>query len=86
MKNIIVKVEDLQVGDEVIVKGYDLRYLKILREPKKKAKLSHYGGTYKRVKCLEMYDKVGGHSNANREIYYDFNWSGAWLVKRESEI
>ena len=34
--NRAIKIEDLQVGDEVIVRGVDLNYMEIVRLPKQK--------------------------------------------------
>ena len=31
-----IKMEDLEVGDEVIVRGVDLNYMQIVRKPKQK--------------------------------------------------
>jgi len=82
----ILKVDELQVGDEVLFSGADLRYFKILTPPAARTKptgwrQSNYG--YKSIKCLEMFDKMNGQASDNRIVYIDFNYKHAWLVKRE---
>lgn len=88
MEGTVVKTEDLQVGDEVIISGYDLRYLKILRPPQLRTKPTVWQTTavgYKTIKCLEMDSKLG-ISHPDREVYFDFNYKMAWLVKRDSHV
>ncbi len=81
----IIELKDLQKGDEILFSGYDLRYFKVLNIPQLRTKPTVWGNTngYKSVKCLEMYDKIKGHSSYNREVYMDFNGKNIWLVKRE---
>ena len=82
-ENKAIKVEDLQLGDEVIVTG--MRYFKILRTPTLRTKLTYWGsGGYKSVKCLDMYHSKFGKGQLDREVYYDFNHRDIWLVKREN--
>lgn len=78
-----IKVEDLQIGDEVIVTG--IRYFKILRKPTLRPKpTTAWGrGGYKSIKCLDMYFTKFG-KREDREVYYDFNYCDIWLVKREN--
>jgi hypothetical protein len=81
-QNRSIKVEHLQVGDEVIVTG--LRYFKILRAPTLRTKSTIYGNTgYKSVKCLDMQLSKFGIGE-DRQVYYNFNYSNIWLVKREN--
>jgi hypothetical protein len=82
-QNRSIKVEHLQVGDEVIVTG--LRYFKILRAPTLRTTPTRiYGCTgYKSVKCLDMQLSKFGIGE-DREVYYDFNYSNIWLLKREN--
>ena len=48
-KNMLIEVKDLRVGDEIIIPCHsDLRYLRILREPKLKRKSQ---SQYKAVYC-----------------------------------
>lgn len=76
-----IKVEHLQVGDEVIVTG--LRYFKILRTPTLRTKTTRWGADgYKSVKCLDMHLSKFGYGE-DRQVYYDFNYCNIWLVKRE---
>jgi len=82
-----VTIENLKKGDEVLVNGHNFRYLKLLREPKKRTKPNIYHGIngYKTIKCLEQYEPLGGSPKFNKEIYYDFNCGHIWLVKREED-
>tara|TARA_R110000868_G_scaffold230901_1_gene484176 strand:+ start:615 stop:875 length:261 start_codon:yes stop_codon:yes gene_type:complete len=82
-ENRAIKVEDLQIGDEVIVTG--IRYFKILRTPTlRKTPTTVYGrGGCKSIKCLDMYFSKFGKFK-DREVYYDFNYCDIWLVKREN--
>jgi hypothetical protein len=51
-ENRSVKVEELQLGDEVIVTG--LRYFKILRKPILRTTPNTWGSLgYKSIKCLD---------------------------------
>ena len=83
-ENRSILVEDLQVGDEVIITG--LRYLKILRNPVLRTKPTGWSTNphgYKSIKCLDMnLSKFG--VGQDREVYYDFNYCNIWLVKREN--
>jgi hypothetical protein len=85
-ENKSIKVEHLQVGDEVIVTG--LRYLKILRTPTLRTTPTRiYGCTgYKSVKCMDMQLSKFEECEEceDREVYYDFNYCNIWLVKREN--
>lgn len=82
-QNKLIKVEHLQIGDEVIVTG--LRYLKILRTPTLRTTPTRiYGCTgYKSVKCIDM-QLSKFEECEDREVYYDFNYCDIWLVKREN--
>ena len=81
-ENRSIKVEDLQIGDEVIVTG--IRYFKILRKPSLRVKKPIWGnGRYKSIKCLDMHLSKFGVGE-DREVYYDFNYCNIWLVKREN--
>jgi len=81
-ENRSIKVEDLQIGDEVIVTG--IRYFKILRTPTIRPKPTSWGtGGYKSIKCLDMHLSKFG-TGEDRQVYYDFNYCNIWLVKREN--
>jgi hypothetical protein len=82
-ENRAIKVEHLQIGDEVIVTG--IRYLKILKTPTLRTIPTRiYGCTgYKSVKCLDMHLSKFGIGE-DRQVYYDFNYCNIWLVKREN--
>jgi hypothetical protein len=80
-ENKAIRLEDLQIGDEVIVTG--IRYLKILKKPTIRLKPTRlYGSTgYKSIKCLDMHFSKF-KKGEDREVYYDFNYCDIWLVKR----
>jgi hypothetical protein len=81
-ENRAIKVEDLQIGDEVIVTG--IRYFKILRTPTIRPKPTSWGASgYKSIKCLDMHLSKFGIGE-DRQVYYDFNYCNIWLVKREN--
>jgi hypothetical protein len=77
-----ILVEDLQIGNEVIVTG--IRYFKILRNPTKRTTPNTWGSLgYKSIKCMDMHLSKFGVGQ-DREVYYDFNYCNIWLVKREN--
>jgi hypothetical protein len=84
-----IKIDELQVGDEVIVRGQDLNYMKIIRPPKEVTKTYTINGntnTYKQwnhSKCLRMNGSVfSNNSKWDKEVYFDFYYKSIWLVKR----
>ena len=86
MENQRIEVENLQIGDEVIVGGSgDINYFKILREPQKRTDTNLAGG-YKAIKVQVDYEPLGKDPKWNRIRYYDFNYRTIWLVKRKNEI
>lgn len=91
MENREIKIDELEVGDELLIgSGSNLKYVKILR-PLKLSKQPTYGRNphYSNVKCslkenANVWNKNGtltadGH---NKERYVDFNYRTIWLVKR----
>jgi hypothetical protein len=83
-ENKSIRLEDLQIGDEVIVTG--IRYFKILRNPTLRTKPTTWGANgYKSVKCLDM-QLSKFRKGKDREVYYDFNYCDIWLVKRGTEF
>jgi hypothetical protein len=84
----LLTVDQLQVGDEVLFSGHNLRYFKILTPPVARTKPIVWHGVYgyKSIKCLEMADKTGGDPKDNRIVYIDFSYKGAWLVEREHTL
>ena len=94
----LIHVEDLKKGDEVLVTSNGrFRYLKLLRD----MKINPKTGKYSVVKCSTRMDLVE-HSwrNRNGNVIYDevytatadehnheisvnFRWKNIWLVKRE---
>ena len=87
-----VKMIDLQVGDEVIVRGIDLNYMIINRLPKKIQKLYTYTpinstgavsntyDTWTKSKCTRDHT-VWGYKEV-KDVYFDFAGKDIWLVKR----
>lgn len=91
-ENRAIELKNLQIGDEVIISGTDLRYFTILRNPQIRTKKSLYYNTrgavmYKAIKVEETYRKFLTYSKniSNRTIYYDFNYNNIWLVKRKDD-
>jgi hypothetical protein len=86
--NNLIEIKDLQIGDEVIVRGIDLNYMKMLRLPKPKTHNSH-GYTYDywgSAKCKRMNnEKLNCDRSEDSEVYFDFSYKKAWLVKRSNE-
>lgn len=83
MENQIIKVDHLQVGDEVIYGcSSSLRRIKITR-PLVLAKNRNWGGNYSsaKVDILNVYDL--NDQTIVRTMYQDLNYRDLWLVKRE---
>jgi len=86
-ENKLIKVEDLRVGDEVIVgSAGTLAYYRILRNPQIRTKtLTWNRGTYKAIKVKMLYEPIGLSSKYDKEKYFDFNYTPIWLVKKRDE-
>ena len=93
----LIKVSELEVGDEIIISSYsNLKYLKVLKLPK--LKTNHWGGYYTNVKCSikreHHISKWGKQINVNffetdtskhnSIIYQNLNNRHILLVKREN--
>jgi len=83
-----IKKEELQVGDEVIVRGVDLNYMKIVRPPKQKQSKDWQGKpctVWTSAVCNRINSKFGGNWNRDDKdnVRFDFEWKSIWLVKRE---
>lgn len=84
MENQIIKVDHLQVGDEVIYGcGGSLRRIRITR-PISLATKRQWGGTYSscKVDILNQHDL--NDKTITRTMYIDLNYRDLWLVKRET--
>ena len=84
-----IKMEDLQVGDEVIVRGLDLNYMQIVRPPKQKQSKDWQGNpcmVWKSAVCNRLNSKFGNNRGDKHKIRFDFEWKSIWLVKREQEL
>tara|TARA_R100000541_G_C1889722_1_gene83406 strand:+ start:461 stop:748 length:288 start_codon:yes stop_codon:yes gene_type:complete len=86
--NKVVKLKDLQVGDEVIVRGVDLNYMIIHRLPKLVNKSYKYSdGTvhnyteWSNAKCTRD-NSIWGNGERKKDVYFDFSNKSMWLVKR----
>ena len=86
-----VKMENLQVGDEVIVRGIDLNYMIVNRLPKKVKKTYTYNfhgrgnvtntyDTWTKAKCTRDHT-IWGYKEV-KDVYFDFCSKDIWLVKR----
>tara|TARA_R110000868_G_scaffold396698_1_gene668970 strand:- start:4327 stop:4617 length:291 start_codon:yes stop_codon:yes gene_type:complete len=84
-----IKIEDLQVGDEVIVRGVDLNYMILIRLPKLVSKTRKYsdGTVYNynelsNAKCTRDNSIWYGSNEPKKDVYFDFAHKSMWLVKR----
>ena len=81
-----IKMEDLQVGDEVIVRGVDLNYMQIVRPPKQKQYKDYQGNPYTgytSAVCNRINSKFGKQFADDKEkVRFDFDYKSIWLVKR----
>ena len=82
-----IKMEDLEIGDEVIVRGVDLNYMQVVRKPKQK-QYKHYDGTtymgWTASVCNRINSKFGQrHADDKENVRFDFDYKSIWLVKRE---
>lgn len=86
-----VNITDLQVGDEVIVRGVDLNYMIVNRLPKKVKKTYTFNfhsqgtvtntyDTWTKAKCTRDHT-IWGHKEV-KDVYFDFEHKSIWLVKR----
>ena len=85
-----IKMEDLQVGDEVIVRGVDLNYMQIIRPPKLKQSKDWQGNpctVWTSSVCNRINSKFGvKHADDKEKVRVDFYWKSIWLVKREQGL
>lgn len=87
--NKLIKIEELQIGDEVIVRGLDLNYMKIIRPPKQQQKQYKIGNqvnnytVWASSKCKRMNGSIfSNQPQFDKEVYFDFAGKSIWLVKR----
>jgi len=82
MENQIIKIDNLQVGDEVIYGcGSDLRRIKIIR-PLVAAKTRSWGGHYSSTKVEVLNVNDLNDNTPVRTMYIDLNYRSLWLIKR----
>lgn len=84
MENQIIKVDNLQVGDQIIyASNGSLRRIKIIR-PLQIAKNRQWGGYYSstKVEVLDVHNL--DDTKVIRTMYQDLNYKDLWLVKRET--
>jgi hypothetical protein len=82
MENQIIKIDNLQVGDEVIyASNGSLRRIKIIR-PLVVAKNRGWGGHFSssKVEVLNTHDL--NDNTPVRTMYQDLNYKDLWLIKR----
>ena len=82
-----IKKEDLQVGDEVIVRGVDLNYMQIVRPPKQKQYKDYKGNPYTAwtsAVCNRINSKFDKKWDTDDKdnVRFDFEYKSIWLVKR----
>ena len=86
--NRAIKIEDLQVGDEVIVRGVDLNYMEIVRLPKQKQYKDYHGNPYMGYtsamcnRINSVFDKKWDTIDLDN-VRFDFEHKSIWLVKRQ---
>ena len=94
----LIKVEDLKKGDEIIVSCHsDLKYLKVLTQPKPKIYQPTGRTYYGSVKCSLRRDEMGNGNfkwkkrifeqdvtKHNDILYQDLSGRDIFLVKREN--
>lgn len=84
--NRAIKMEDLQVGDEVIVRGVDLNYMQIVRPQKQKQSKDWNGQpctVWASSVCNRINSKFGKKFADDKDnVRFDFEWKSIWLVKR----
>ncbi len=77
----LIKVKDLQVGDEIIISSNSsLKYLKVLKEPQKNGKRWNSENYYKSVRCSVAgikyntnYQKHNGNAGIYTKTKYKFD-------------
>ncbi len=81
-----INIEDLQVGDEVIVRGVDLNYMQIVRPPKQKQSKDWQGNpcmVWTSSICNRINSKFGKKFADDKDnVRFDFEYKSIWLVKR----
>ena len=90
--NKVISIDQLQKGDEVIVRGLDLNYMKIIRPPRQQQKqytighqVNHYTA-WSASKCKRMNGSIfSNQPEWDKEVYFDFEHKSIWLVKRENK-
>ena len=91
--NKVITINQLQEGDEVIVRGLDLNYMKVIRPPKQQSKIyTGFSGnvtnyqTWTAGKCKRMNGTIFSNKPQwDKEVYFDFEHKSIWLVKRENK-
>ena len=77
----IVKVEDLMVGDEIVIPHMSkFLYLKVMTQPKKRTKALRWGGGndgYKAVKCsCKVNSKTHVWANGYKTTEHEYEFTG----------
>ena len=77
-----IKIGNLQVGDEVIVRGIDLNYMILLKVPKQVKVGAHNYIQWSNSKCTRDNSIWYGSNEPKKDVYFDFAHKSIWLVKR----
>ena len=84
-----IKIKDLQLGDEVIVRGVDLNYMILNRLPKLVSKTLtlrdgtiHKYNVWSKAKCTRDNMVWPDYGTIKKDVYFDFTHKCMWLVKR----
>lgn len=81
----IVKIEDLNKGDEILVASNgDLRRLRLTRQPRINSK-RRWGGNYSTIMCDILGLQDLSDYTIIRTMYQDLNYRGIWLIKKANE-
>ena len=90
MENQLISIENLLPGDEILVSGLDLNYLKVIRIGKSESYITSRGINRKRwksFKCKRMNNAMLLSDQLDdKEIYQNLDYKTIWLIKRENTI
>ena len=74
MKNVLIKIEDLRVGDEVLIACHShMKYLKVLDQPRLSTTKKHWSTgapLYKSVRCSTRQEVITNtYTGYNNQVY-----------------
>ena len=80
----IVEIEDLNKGDEVMIAlNAEFRRIRLLRQPKENPKKQW--GRWSAVMCEILNVTNLSDYTVEREMYQDLGWRQMWLLKRANK-